>query len=366
MERVRRFRPRLLERYVALEFLQIFLLALVAFVLLYLVVDFFERIDQLVRANLELTAMAHYVALKTPLALEQVISPAVLLAAVLSFGLLSRAHETMAIRSSGIDILGLLRPVLLLGLALGGCLVLLRFYLLPLSQGEANHFWETQVQKKPPRSLKDLAHFWYKGERTLYNILMYRKSDQTLEGVKIFRFDDQFRLIQVITARRAVWGEGGWRLYRGTVQDLAQPEGQPLEEFEEKELHVKETPADFASLERKLPELTLGELLGFIRRLERDGYKSTLYRLELQQRAALGLSPLILAALGAGLALRQENPFLPGVVAAGLACLFGYWLLLGFSLSLGQVGRWPVALAAWLPHLVFGSLALLILSQARR
>ena len=80
-------RPRLLEHYVSREFLKIFLLSLTAFLTLYLVVDFFEKIDQLVRANLGLAEMGHYLLLKIPVALEQVLSPAVLLGAMLTFGL---------------------------------------------------------------------------------------------------------------------------------------------------------------------------------------------------------------------------------------------------------------------------------------
>lgn len=359
-------RPRLLERYVCREFLKIFCLSLSAFLLLYLVVDFFERIDQLVRANLGLMEMGRYLLLKAPLALEQVSSPAVLLGAMLTFGLLARSRETMAIRTSGLDILRLTRPVLLLAALVGGLLLALHLYLAPWSQSSLNLFWETQVQKKPPRSLIDLEHFWYKGDRAIYNILLYRKSEQTLEGVKIFRFDEQFRLVQVVAARRAVWREGRWRLYQGNVQNFDRPGEERLENFEGMDLAVTETPQDFGGLERKIPEMTVEELQRFVDRLERDGYKSTSYRLEVQNRFAMALAPLVLAILGLGLALRQEKVFIPGMVAVGLAVMFAYWLFLGFSLSLGQAGRWPVVWAAWLPHLVFGTGAVFLLRRAAR
>ncbi|MGQ9688624.1 MAG: LPS export ABC transporter permease LptG [Desulfobaccales bacterium] len=366
MEPHPRLRPRLLEHYLAREFLKIFGLSLAAFLALYLVVDFFERIDQLVRANLGLTEMGHYLILKAPLALEQVLSPAVLLGAMLSFGLLTRSRETMAIRTSGLDILRLTRPVLLLAVLAGVLLLMLRLYLLPWSQAAFNLFWETQVQKKPPRSLIDLEHFWYKGDRAIYNILLYRKHEQTLEGVKIFRFDEQFRLVQVVAARRAVWQDGRWRLYQGIVQNFNGLGDDRLENFAALDLAVKETPADFSGLERKIPEMNLDELLRFINRLERDGYKSTSYRLEVQNRCGMALAPLIMATLGVGLALRQEKVFLPGMVSVGLVAMFAYWLLMGFSISLGQAGRWPILWSAWLPHLVFGTIAVLILRRANR
>jgi lipopolysaccharide export system permease protein len=366
MEAAPILRPRLLEKYVSREFLKIFLLSLTAFLSLYLVVDFFEKIDHLVRANLGLFEMGRYIFLKMPLALGEVLSPAVLLGAMLTFGLLTRTRETMAIRTSGLDILRLTRPVLLLSLLAAGVVLALNLYLIPWSQANLNLFWETKVQQKPPRSLINLEHLWYKGDRAIYNILLYRKDLQTLEGVKIFRFDDHFNLIQVVAARRAVWQEGRWHLYQGIVQNFDQPGEDPVKSFQEMDLSLTETPKDFGGLERKIAEMDVEEILGLAQRLERDHYKSTAYRLEIQNRFAMMFVPVVLAALGLGLALRREKVFIPGMVAVGLVVMFVYWLFLGFSTSLGQAGRWPILGAAWLPHLFFGAGAVLTLRQATR
>ncbi|MEJ2092091.1 MAG: LPS export ABC transporter permease LptG [Syntrophobacterales bacterium] len=366
MEAGPRLRSQLLENYVAREFLKIFLLSLIAFCTLYLVVDFFEKIDQLVRANLGVAEMGHYVLLKAPLALEQVLSPAILLGSMLTFGLMGRTRETMAIRTSGLDILQLIRPILILAVLAAAFLLALHLYLIPWSQATLNLFWETQVQKKPPRSLLNPEHLWYKGDRAIYNILLYRKDLKTLEGVKIFRFNDRFKLVQVVAARRAVWQNGHWRLFQGIVQNFNNRKEDQIKSFEEMDLALRETPKDFGDLERKISEMNVEEIWRFVDRLERDGYKSTSYRLELQNRFSMALVPLVLAILGLGLALKREKVFIPGMVALGLGVMFAYWLALGFSSSLGQAGRWPILVAAWLPHLFFGAVAVLTLRKATR
>jgi lipopolysaccharide export system permease protein len=366
MEAAPILRPRLLEKYVSREFLKIFLLSLTAFLSLYLVVDFFEKIDHLVRANLGLFEMGRYILMKLPLALGEVLSPAVLLGSMLTFGLLTRTRETMAIRTSGLDILRLTRPILVLAVLAGGVVLALNLYLIPWSQANLNLFWETKVQQKPPRNLINPEHLWYKGDRAIYNILLYRKDLQTLEGVKIFRFDDHFNLTQVVAARRAVWQDGRWHLYQGIVQNFHQPGEAQVKSFQEMDLTLTETPKDFGGLERKIAEMDVEEILRLARRLERDHYKSTAYRLEVQNRFAMMFVPVVLSALGLGLALRQEKVFIPGMVALGLVVMFAYWLFLGFSISLGLAGRWPILSAAWLPHLFFGTGALLILRRATR
>ena len=191
-------RSHILENYVAREFIKLVGLSLVTFVSLFIIVDFFEKIDRLVRAQLGPGALLEYLILKLPFAIGQVLPAAVLLGVMLTFGLMSRSHETMAIRTSGLNILSLIRPIIIYSGGVALLLLALNLYLIPWSQGRLDVFWQTQVDKKQPRNLHNLEHFWYKGDQAIYNIVMFRKDIQTLEGVKIYLFDRQFHLVQIM------------------------------------------------------------------------------------------------------------------------------------------------------------------------
>lgn len=359
-------RPRLLEGYIAREYAKILLLSLGAFVSIFLVVDFFEKIDRLVKAGLGLGDFGLYVLLKFPFALEQVLPPAVMLSALLTFGLLARFNETLAVRTAGLDILCLTRPVLLLSGLAALLLAVLTLYLVPWSQAHFNDFWETRVQKNPSRSLLRLERLWYKGDGAIYNILVFHKALHTLEGVTVYFFDENFRLTRVVTAKQAVWEKGAWHFHEGSLQDFEPARFGSMEEFHTRTFRLTEKPADFAALEKKVGEMDLGELRRYISRLERDGYRSTPYRAELHGRLSLGLAPLILALLGLALVLRHENWYLPALVALGLSLMFLYWLAVGLGISFAQAGRVPVPAAVWLPHLGFALLAGILLREAKR
>lgn len=366
METLPVLRPRILEGYVAREFLKLLGLSLVSFVSIFIIVDFFERIDRLVRAQLGPTDLLRYLLLKVPFAVGQVLPAAVMLGGMLTFGLMSRRHETLAIKTSGLDILQLTRPAFILAGWVVLLLLALNSYLIPWSQGRLTLFWQTQVEKKPHPSLHNLEHFWYKGDQAIYNIVLFRKDVQTLEGVKLYLFDRQFRLVQIIAAARAQWQGGHWRFYQGLIQNFDAAGGEVGERFQERDLVLTERPEDFADLEKKVTEMDLSELYRYVLRLERDGYKSTPYRVDLYSRFSLALTPLILIMLGLALTLRQERIPIAGVVAAGLALMFVYWLFYGFAVSFGQAGRLPVLLAVSLPHLVFGAVAFGLLRQMTR
>jgi lipopolysaccharide export system permease protein len=360
------FRSPILERYVGREFLKLLGLSLLTFVSLFIVVDFFEKIDRLVRARLGAGELVEYLILKLPFAIGQVLPAAVLLGVILTFGLMSRAHETMAIRTSGINILSLVRPTVIFAGGVALVLLALNLYLIPWSQSRLDLFWQTKVDKRPSRNLHKLEHFWYKGDQAIYNIVMFRKDIQTLEGVKIYFFDRQFQLVRIVAAARAQWQGQHWRFFDGYIQSFG-PNGEVSgEKFKKQDLVLTERPKDFTELDKKVTEMDLNELYRYTARLERDGYKSSPYRVDLYSRFSLALTPLILIILGLGLALRHEQIYLTSMVAVGLVLMFGYWLFFGFCSSFGQAGSIPPLLAVIAPHLVFGTLAAVLLRQVAR
>jgi lipopolysaccharide export system permease protein len=360
------FRSHILESYVAREFLKFVWLSLLTFVSLFVIVDFFEKIDRLVRAQLGAGQLLEYLILKLPFAIGQVLPAAVLLGVMLTFGLMSRSHETMAIRTSGLNILSLIRPTIIYSGVVALLLLALNLYLIPWSQGQLDLFWQTQVEKKPPRNLHKLEHFWYKGDQAIYNIVLFRKNIQTLDGVKIYIFDRHFHLVQIVAAARAQWQGDHWRFFNGYIQSFDRSGVVTGEKFRQRDLALTERPKDFANLEKKVTEMDVNELYRYTTRLERDGYKSTPYRVDLYNRFSLSITPLILVVLGLGLALRHEQVYLTSMVAVGLGLMFLYWLFFGFCASFGQAGSIPPLLAVIAPHLAFGTGAVALLRQVSR
>jgi lipopolysaccharide export system permease protein len=145
------------------------------------------------------------------------------------------------------------------------------------------------------------------------------------------------------------------------------PGGQIIgETFDERTIIMTERPEDFANLERKVTEMNAKDLYRYILRLERDGYDSRPYWVELQGRIAMSLTPLIVTLIGGSIILWQEKSNIPLGVALGIALVFIYWLMYSVFLSLGQVGKMPIFLAAWLANILFGLAGLVVLARSSR
>lgn len=360
------FQPRLLFGYIAGEFWRNFLLTLAAFVSIYLIIDLFEKIDRLLRAQLNFGTILEYFAAKMPVAASQVLPAAVILAVIITFGLLSRHNETIAIKCAGLDIVRMLRPILLISLSLSLMLLFLNLYVNPWLTQRVNIIWETKVDKKPTRELIELKYLWYKGDRAIFNISEFRKHTKVMENVKIYVFDQQFHLSQFIAAKKAHWTGNRWLFSDGMVQTFV-PGGQIIAEtFAERTIIMTERPEDFANLERKVTEMNAKDLFRYIQRLERDGYDSRPYWVELHSRIAMSLTPLIVTLIGGSIIFRQGKSNIPLGIALGIALIFIYWLMYSLFLSLGQVGKMPIVLSAWLANIIFGLVGVVILQRADR
>ena len=107
----------ILYRYLIKEVLKHFVFVLSAVTVVYLAIDFFENIDRFMEAGLPISRSLRFFQLKLPLILVQVTPLGVLLAILITLGLMNKNNEIIVLKSSGMSVYHLLKPILTLGLA---------------------------------------------------------------------------------------------------------------------------------------------------------------------------------------------------------------------------------------------------------
>ena len=135
--------------------------------------------------------------------------------------------------------------------------------------------------------------------------------------------------------------------------------------LDELTLQLDLTPADLRRMIKESDEMSLFELGDYIRTTESEGYDATPYRVDWHAKTAYPLVCIILSVIAvtiAGQGRRGEN--LAIVVVTGIGLAFCFWVLHGFSLSLGYAGMLPPVVAAWLPDIIFFFVAAVLLLRA--
>ena len=128
------------------------------------------------------------------------------------------------------NILSLMRPIVIYSGLVALLLLTLNLYY-TLEPGPTQSVLADQCRQKLPRNLHTMENFWYKGDQAIYNIVMFQKDIQSMDGVKIYLFDRQFHLVQIIAAARAQWQQDHWRFYQGYIQNFTPAAPSPGRNF---------------------------------------------------------------------------------------------------------------------------------------
>src|SRR5208283_2866409 len=123
--------PRILDEYILREFLAMFALVLAGFVLLMIVFTFFDLVGDILRNHIALSVVGEYLLNLTPSMLYNIAPLAVLIAALVTFGVMNRNSEIVAIKATGISLYRLVIPILTMAAVLAVGLFLFDEYYLP-------------------------------------------------------------------------------------------------------------------------------------------------------------------------------------------------------------------------------------------
>ena len=129
---------KLLNRYILATFVRVLLLALGAFVGIYLLIDFFEKINDFINHNAPLSLYLLYFLNKIPQVATQIIPIAILMATFMTLGGLSRTNELTAMRSCGISLWRAATPLLASALLLSLTVLAVNEYIVPVTAKKAN------------------------------------------------------------------------------------------------------------------------------------------------------------------------------------------------------------------------------------
>jgi lipopolysaccharide export system permease protein len=356
MTTIHRYIYKEMGRYLAM------VLALVA--VLYLVVDFFEKADQFVKAGLGTGRTLAFFGYNLPFVMAQIAPVGFLLAVLIVFGLMGKNNEIVALKSGGVSAFYLMRPVLWVGLCMSVGLFLFKDAVVPVTLSQANRIWVQEVKKKQLDRLRT-KNIWLKEKGRIIHVSFYKPRQQTIHGVTINDLDASFQLVRRLDADRGRFSAKGWVLFDVLEQRMDSENGEPEVRFyEELRSDIQLVPDDFKQAVRSTDEMSFRTLMSDIEAIEADGFDAQTQKVDLHAKVSFPLICMILALVGGGISLkgnRGEGVFAGILIAIGIA--FCYWFSHSFCLSLGYGGVLPPLAAAWATNCVFLCVGLFVLLQ---
>jgi lipopolysaccharide export system permease protein len=345
--------------------------ALVAFAFLglFFFFDFIDELPAIGRPSplnpalrYELQDALLQVLLLVPGRLYEVLPIAVLIGAIFVFARLAQASEYTILRTSGLGPWRALRLVLGLGLVFVGITFVVGDYMAPAA-GKAAQLLKAQHLG---RVNVGGSGAWLKEKQAYsqYSVnVMAMNGQGELEGIRIFEFDNQGRLISRTQAQTGRIDEGGWLLQQVRRTDLAAPgAGDP--DVQQRALPTLLWPnsltAEMVAVALLRPDrMPTADLYRYVQHLETNGQSSQRYELEFWRKVFYPLSCLVMVVLALPFAyLHFRSGGITGYVFGGVMAGISFFLLNNVFGFIGNLNNWLPWLAAASPSLIYSLVSL--------
>ncbi len=355
--------PRILDEYLVREFLGMFFLVLMGFVLLMLVFTFFELIGDILRNHIPLNVVGEYLLNLTPSMLYQITPLAILIAVLVAFGLLNRNSEIVAMKATGISLYRLVIPILSISAVLAVGLFLFDQYYLPQANRRQEALRST-IKGRPPQTFLHPEQKWIFGEprsgepNRIFYYQFFDPNAEEFANLSVFEFNpNTFAVARRIFASRVYWDahKGSWTFQNGWQCNFDGPAQSQFRSFNFTSFsEIHEEPSYFTKESLQSQEMNFGQLNHYIRDLRQSGFDTMRLRVALWQKLAYPLIAVIMAVLAIPFALTMGRRGSLTGIAVAIAIALAYWVIDGLFGAMGNVNYLPAAVAAWSPDVLFG------------
>jgi LPS export ABC transporter permease LptG len=301
----------------------------------------------------------------TPYMIYQIAPLAVLIAVLVTFGVLNRNSELIAMKATGISLYRLVVPIVTISAILSVSLFLFDEYYLP----QANRRQEALrniIKGKPPQTVTHPEHNWIFGEPgpgepgRIFYYQFFDPSQNQFANLAVFEFDPStFAISRRIFAARAIWDpeKSAWRFLNGWQRDF---EGAAVVEnsyrtFQQTTFaEIHEDPGYFTKETKQAQEMSFGQLGSYIADMRQSGFDTMVLRVALWHKLAYPLIAMVMAILAIPFALSMgRRGSLTGIAVAIFVALT-YFVADSLFGAMGNHNYLPAALAAWSPDILFG------------
>jgi lipopolysaccharide export system permease protein len=357
---------RLLDRYLLREFVTLLLLSLLSFVVIFAVVDLFEKIQDFLDGHASAWTIGRYYFYKIPYVVVTVLPVALLMATFLSLGQMSKFNELTAIVTAGVSTGRVVLP--LFGVALVAVLVsfALSEAVVPDATRKRDAIFEREVQRRPAPGQGDFTNVSFLGnDGRVYLVRLYLSREQRMHDVLVTELREG-AIARRIDAQMARWDGRRWVFQNGVVRTF-RGGSERAEPFRERAFpELRERPEDFRKDSERPDEMGYFELADYVRKLRRSGLRADKYDVDLQLKLALPFINLIVVVLGTALATRLRHANAAVGFGISVSVAFLYYGIMRAAEALGEAGSVSPVVAGWAGNALLGVIAFLLFAQAQR
>ncbi len=353
----------IVDRYVARRFFQFFLLATIAALSIYLVVDPIENLDKFLDKGVPKSEILRYYILYIPYILYLVYPVAMLLATMFCIGGLTSSNELLAMTASGIPLHRHLLHLAFIGLILSVGAYYFGETLVPYTNKERLAIWRSQVRGKVDWRLLDQGQVYLQtGKNEVLHLDLYQPKSLTGRGIDFYRLEEN-RIVERVSAKSMLWNGSAW-VFQDALKRTFNNGNEQAESTKRLKMALSIKPEDLVELKVEPEEMGLKELQAFTERIKMTGGRTHRWVVDIHSKVALPFAGFIIVLFGVPVsAVRRRSGAIFGVTIS-LLISFLYFGMMQVGKVLGYKEILEPWLAAWIGNFIFLVIGLVLYIRA--
>jgi len=366
--------PRLLDVYLARQYIRILGMTTVGMLGLFYISTFIDLSDKWFKGQTSFGMLAQFLFWSTPEWLTYILALAVLLSTLVTIGLLTKNSELIVMRACGISLYRTALPLVMFAVVASAILFAMEERVLATANRNADRLKHI-IRTGSPQSFGVLNRKWIVGRNgEVYHYQFYDPRRRELNSLSVFDFDDaahtiHSRMFAAKATYAPVAGPSGpvpqWRLEQGWSRDFGtKAQVKDFARFTERTVALE--PADYFVTEAREPDLmNFAQLRSYIAELRASGYNVLEHEVGLHRKAAFPFVTVVMTLIAVPFAVSTGKRGAMYGIGIGIVLALVYWVMISVFAAFGAGGLLDPILAAWAPNLIFGAAAAFLLLTVR-
>lgn len=346
---------KLLDKYVVKQFVQIFFFGILAFILIFLIIDMMENLDDFIDKDVPAAVMAQYYLVFLPEMVRLITPVAVLLAALFTVGKMSNQNELAAIKAGGVSLYRFMMPFMVTALIISLFSVYFGGYVVPFANKEKVRIEQEYMNKSIVHAGSNI--FFQDSKTRIVTIAYYDVGRYQANRVSIQEFaeNDITEMVSRIDASRMVYDttSNNWILKKAAKREFG-AQSESIFYYDSLALsHLNFTPEEVYKKQQKPEEMNIAELKDLANSQLKSGNDPTRILIEYHTRLAYPFASFVIVLFGIPLSANKRRGGLAVQFIMNVLITFLYLVLMNIAQAYGKNGVLDPVLTAWFNNIIF-------------
>lgn len=352
---------KILDKYLIKQFLQTILFGLIAFTLIFVIINMVDNIGSFLDQGVSFIIILHYYVVFSPDIIKLMTPVAVLFAALFTVGKASNLSELTAIKASGVSLYRFMLPFIVTTFFISLISIYFAGYIVPLANQTKINLEHKYLNSGSNNYSRDI--YFQDSKTRIVSISFFDSGRDQAFNVSIEKFDknDLIRMVSRIDAASMTYDTAShiWIAING-IERTFEKTRQSVRFFKTLKIrNLNFTPAELLTKQQKPQEMNLAQLRKFVEIQKRAGNNPASTLIEYYSRFSFPMASLVVVLFGLPISANKRRGGLAVQIGVNILVTFIYLAFMQISLAFGKNGALSPLLTAWSSNLIFLAAALI-------